>query len=157
MHGRILPSLREYNEIVIIIVQYERGDGINGGQVHKGFGCLFRHRCTLGDVHVHGGDHTLSGVHVHINLLGWASMALAGIIYYLFPKAGNHLLAKIHFWGTNIGLPLMMGGLTALLMNGAEQATLFIATGATLVVISVILFTINVLLNVRIPVITVKK
>jgi len=104
-----------------------------------------------------GGDHTLSGVHVHINLLGWASMALAGIIYYLFPKAGNHLLAKIHFWGTNIGLPLMMGGLTALLMNGAEQATLFIATGATLVVISVILFTINVLLNVRIPVITVKK
>jgi cbb3-type cytochrome oxidase subunit 1 len=104
-----------------------------------------------------GEDHTLTGVHVHINLLGWASMALAGLIYYLFPKAGNNVLAKIHFWGTNIGLPLMMGGLAALLLSGSEQATLYIAIGATLVVISVILFTINVLLNVRIPVIAVKK
>ena len=94
-------------------------------------------------------DYALIGVHVHINLLGWASFALAGIIYHLFPKAGNHILAKVHFWGSNIGLPLMMGGLTNLLLTESEQSAIFISIGATLVVISVILFTINVLKNVR--------
>jgi len=94
-------------------------------------------------------DYALTGVHVHINLLGWASFALAGIIYHLFPKAGNHILAKVHFWGSNIGLPLMMGGLTNLLLTESEQSAIFISIGATLVLISVILFTINVLKNVR--------
>ena len=28
-------------------------------------------------------DYVLKGVHVHISLLGWASLALAGIIYYI--------------------------------------------------------------------------
>lgn len=101
-------------------------------------------------------DYVLKGVHVHINLLGWASFALAGIIYFLFPKAGNHVLAKVHFWGANIGLPLMMGGLATFLLNGAEQATFFISVGATLVVLSVIVFTYNVLRNVRVPVIAEK-
>lgn len=102
-------------------------------------------------------DYALKGVHVHINLLGWASFALAGIIYYLFPKAGNHTLAKVHFWGANIGLPLMMGGLTTLLLSGSEQATNFISIGATLVVISTILFAYNVLMNVRVPMVTAKE
>ena len=102
-------------------------------------------------------DYVLKSVHLHINLLGWASLALAGIIYYLFPKAGNHTLAKVHFWGTNIGLPLMMGGLATLLISGSEQATIFISLGATLVVISTILFAFNVLMNVRVPVITPKE
>jgi cbb3-type cytochrome oxidase subunit 1 len=96
-----------------------------------------------------GHDYALKGVHVHINLLGWASFALSGIVYYLFPKAGSHLLAKLHFWGINIGLPLMMGGLATLLLSGEEGALVFVSIGATLVVISVILFAINVLMNVR--------
>ena len=104
-----------------------------------------------------GHVYTLTGVHVHINLLGWASFALAGLIYYLFPKAGNHALAKVHFWASNIGLPLMMVGLTTLLLSDNEQAIPIISIGATLVVISVILFTINVLMNVKYPVITVKQ
>lgn len=103
-----------------------------------------------------GHDYTLKGVHVHISLLGWASFALAGLIYYLFPKAGNHTLAKVHFWASNIGLLLMMVGLSTLLLSGAEQAVTFISIGATLVVISVILFAFNVLMNVKFPVITVK-
>lgn len=102
-------------------------------------------------------DYALSGVHVHINLLGWASFALAGIIYYLFPKAGNHTLAKVHFWSANIGLLLMMGGLTTLLVSGSEQSTIFISFGATLVVISTILFAYNVLMNVKLPVVTGKE
>lgn len=100
-------------------------------------------------------DYTLTGVHVHINLLGWASFALTGTIYYLFPKAGNHALAKVHFWVANIGLPLMMAGLAINLLDGADNPiTVIIPIGATLFVICTILFALNVLMNVKLPVIT---
>ena len=95
-------------------------------------------------------DVALTGVHVHINLLGWASFALAGIVYHLFPSVTNNLYAKLHFWGANIGLPIMMVALAFFLLNGgAEAAVPFIAIGGVLVVFSVIMFAINVLLNVR--------
>lgn len=94
-------------------------------------------------------NYVLTGVHVHINLLGWASMALAGIIYHLYPAAVNNKLAKFHFWGTNIGLPIMMLGLAALLLTGSGAFTPAISIGATIVVLSVLVFVYNVLKNVK--------
>lgn len=94
-------------------------------------------------------DFSLKGVHVHINLLGWASFALAGVIYHVFPGSGRHVLAKWHFWLGNIGLPVMMGGLATYIISGAQQAVIFISIGGTLVTLSVILFAINVLMNIQ--------
>lgn len=94
-------------------------------------------------------DYLLKGVHVHVNLLGWASFGLAGTIYHLFPSASTNLYAKLHFWSGNIGVPLMMIALTVLILKGAEIATVFTAIGGVLVVFSVIMFAINVLVNVR--------
>ena len=94
-------------------------------------------------------DYALTGVHVHINLLGWTSFALAGIIYHLFPVISKNIYAKLHFWSANIGIPLMMVALTVLILAENEQATIFVATGGVLVVFSVIMFAINVLKNVR--------
>jgi len=94
-------------------------------------------------------DVALTGVHVHINLLGWSSFALAGIVYHLFPRATSNLYAKLHFWSANIGLPIMMVALAIYLLNGVEAAITFIAIGGVLVVFSVIMFAINVLQNVR--------
>ena len=56
-------------------------------------------------------DYHLSPVHVHINLLGWVSLAVAGIIYTLYPQVATTKLAKIHFWLHNLSLPFMMLGL----------------------------------------------
>lgn len=92
-------------------------------------------------------DYALTGVHAHVNLLGWASFALSGVIYWLFPEAGRSMLAKIHFWLHNIGLPLMMIGLT-LLLSGMPSFEVMIPIGASLVVISVILFAVNALINI---------
>ncbi|WMT40798.1 cytochrome-c oxidase [Paenibacillus sp. D2_2] len=92
-------------------------------------------------------DYTLTGVHVHINLLGWASFALAGVIYWLFPKAGNNLLSKIQFWVHTISLPVMMICL-ALILKGNDQVEVLMGVGSTLVVVSVIIFAVNVFLNV---------
>ncbi|MER2079189.1 cytochrome-c oxidase [Psychrobacillus psychrotolerans] len=94
-------------------------------------------------------DYALTGVHVHINLLGWTSFALAGVIYQLFPVISKNIYAKLHFWSANIGIPLMMVALTVLILAENEQATIFVATGGVLVVFSVIMFAINVLKNVR--------
>ena len=55
--------------------------------------------------------------HAHANLLGWASLAISGIIYHLFPKLAKHLLAKIHFWLHNLGLPVTLVGI-ALIYEG---------------------------------------
>jgi cbb3-type cytochrome oxidase subunit 1 len=49
---------------------------------------------------------------VHVMVLGWASFALIGVLYYLVPKIRgkeeiySKRLASIHFWITNIVLPL---------------------------------------------------
>ncbi|MBM7572455.1 cytochrome-c oxidase [Aquibacillus albus] len=92
--------------------------------------------------------YNLTGVHVHINLLGWTAMTLAGILYTLFPKAEISILGKLHFWLHNIGLPLMMIGLF-FLVQGNTSVEFFIPIGATAVVIAVILFAINILKNVK--------
>lgn len=88
-----------------------------------------------------------TSVHAHINLVGWASMALAGLVYHNFPKAAESILGKLHFWCHNLGLPIMMIALI-ILVGGNEAATPFVAAGGTIMTIAVILFVINVFMNV---------
>jgi len=47
-------------------------------------------------------------VHAHLNLLGWVSLALCGIIYANAPHLAETKLAKVHFWLHNLGLPPLM-------------------------------------------------
>jgi len=49
-------------------------------------------------------------VHAHLNLLGWVSLALCGIIYTLAPHLAETMFAKVHFWLHNITLPVLMVG-----------------------------------------------
>lgn len=51
------------------------------------------------------------GTHAHINLVGWATTALFGLIYSVFPKMGNSKLGVIHFWIHNLGVPLLLIGI----------------------------------------------
>src|SRR5688572_17619929 len=66
------------------------------------------------------GDHSLYSLHGHINLLGWVSLCLMGLIYRQLPSAGNHRLARVHFWIYNLFLPVMMLALAAKL-KGLQQ------------------------------------
>ena len=90
----------------------------------------------------------LAPVHAHLLLLGWASLALAGIVYHLYPPASATRLARLHFWLHNLGLPVFMIGL-ALLLTGTEAGGPITGTGATVVLIGLALFTTNVMLNVK--------
>lgn len=42
-------------------------------------------------------DFQLAPVHAHLNLVGWASLALFGIVYRIYPELGASRLAKVHF------------------------------------------------------------
>jgi len=94
------------------------------------------------------GKFVLAPVHAHLLLLGWASLALAGVVYHLHPAAAATRLARIHFWLHNLGLPLFMGSL-ALMLTGRDWALPLTAGAATTVLPGLVLFAANVLVNVR--------
>ncbi|NYE03644.1 cbb3-type cytochrome oxidase subunit 1 [Bacillus niacini] len=94
---------------------------------------------TMGIIH----DFRFTSVHAHVNLLGWVSMALFGLIYHFYPNAANSKLAKTQFWLHNIGVPVMLGGI-ALQVLGVSAALAPTIIGSLAVVIGVILFMVNV-------------
>lgn len=93
-------------------------------------------------------DYVLAPVHAHVNLLGWTTLTIAGILYYLFPELTDHFLAKSHFWLHNIGLPLMMIGLVFAVSGNSSLLFLTIA-GSFAVVAGLLCFVWNVLVNLK--------
>ena len=84
-------------------------------------------------------------VHAHLLLLGWASMALAGIVYHLYPAAATTTLARVHFWAHNLLLPVFMVAL-ALLLTGNAGAGPVVGIVAVLMLAALACFAANVLL-----------
>lgn len=93
-------------------------------------------------------DFTLRSLHAHLGLLGWTTLALAGVIYHLFPGARDSRLAVIHFWLYNLALPPMMAALAALLL-GYPGAVPVLAASQALAAAGLLAFVVNVFLNVR--------
>ena len=92
------------------------------------------------------GDHTLFPVHAHLNLLGWVSMAIFGLIYRQYPEMAANKLARIHFWLYNISLPLTMITLACLLKGNAALEPV-VGIGSLLLGVAIMLFALNIMLN----------
>ena len=87
--------------------------------------------------------------HAHINLLGWATMAVFGLIYCVFPSAGTSKLGEIHFWLYNIGAPFLLVGMF-LFADGPDGIALVLAIiGGLIVLVGTIVFVVNVFMNVK--------
>ena len=95
-----------------------------------------------------GSDHSISSAHAHLNLLGWVSLALCGIIYYLFPQAAESRLGRIHYWLHITGVPLMIIGLVGAI-KGVMAFYALVPVGATALTAGVILFFVNVLRQIQ--------
>ena len=93
-------------------------------------------------------NFTLRPVHAHLNLLGWATVAIAGLVYAVFPAAGRSRLARIHFWMHHTAVPVMMAALTALLF-GHTSAIPFLVTAEMVAALGVLVFAWNIFTNVR--------
>lgn len=86
------------------------------------------------------GNFTLKGVHGHIHLLGWVTLALTGAVYAVMPHVAQGRLARWHVILHNIGLPIMLVALTAYL-SGVAAAEPGIAVGAVLSTLGLAAFT----------------
>ena len=96
-------------------------------------------------------DHTLRGAHAHINLLGWATLAVCALIFFVFPKLAETRLAAVWFWLYNLSLPVAMVSL-GFMLYGNMWAMPIVKVSHTLLWIGGIVFALNVFLNLRQPV-----
>jgi hypothetical protein len=93
-------------------------------------------------------NFTLRPVHAHVNLLGWTTMALAGLIYSVFPQAGTSRLARLHFWLLNLALPVMMVALGLVLFGRMEVAPV-LALGEIVAAVGILAFAANLFINLK--------
>src|SRR3954454_10052825 len=85
----------------------------------------------------------LAPVHAHINLLGWATLAIMGVIYHAYPDAARTRLASAHFWIHVTALPVFMVGL-GFALTGHEAFLPVTIAGALGVAIGILLFAVNI-------------
>ncbi|MCV2881743.1 hypothetical protein [Actibacterium sp. XHP0104] len=90
----------------------------------------------LGIAMAASGDHALGGAHAHLNLVGWATMALFGVYYYLTPQAARAGLARIHLLLAIGGVVLMVPGIAMAVMQKGEGLAIAgsMITGASMLV-----------------------
>jgi hypothetical protein len=93
-------------------------------------------------------NFTLRPVHAHVNLLGWTTMALAGLIYSVFPKAGESVLARVHFWLLNLALPVMMVSL-GLALFGQTAILPALVVGEITAALGIAVFAANLFINLK--------
>jgi cbb3-type cytochrome oxidase subunit 1 len=93
-------------------------------------------------------DFRFVHVHAHINLLGWVALGMIGLIYRLHPHLQDGWLAQAHYWLHTIGLVIFMGSFAWGVASGVKPVP-FIATGATMVALAVLLFALNVFTRLR--------
>jgi cbb3-type cytochrome oxidase subunit 1 len=93
-------------------------------------------------------DFTLRPVHAHMNLLGWTTLALAGLVYSIYPQAANSRLAKVHFWLYNLALPPMMLSL-AMMMLGQQAAVPVLVASQVVLALAVLVFAANLFINLK--------
>jgi hypothetical protein len=91
-------------------------------------------------------DHTMVPVHAHLNLLGWASLALTGLIYDRFPAATASRLYPVHFWLYNLALPAAMLALV-FLFKGSEAFGPVAGIASIVLFVSIAIFAINIWRN----------
>ena len=62
------------------------------------------------------------------------------------PRCRNSVLTKVHFWGHNIGLPILMVSL-GMFLYGVKSAEKVVAVGSVVVLLSLLAFSINLFRN----------
>ena len=86
------------------------------------------------------GNHALFTVHAHVNLLGWASMGLIGLLYRSLPAAAETRFAVWHFWLYQVAVPPMLVAVALIQVWGQKDAGPVAGAASVVVFASVLLF-----------------
>lgn len=93
-------------------------------------------------------DDRLRHVHVHINLLGWVSLAIISLIYLALPRLQNGWVPLVHFWLHNIGLLLFMGGITYIQLTG-DRFIAPVGMGTSMLTLGILLWSAHLVRGLR--------
>lgn len=85
------------------------------------------------------GDHTMAPLHAHINLLGWASLALMGAFYGLAGARTPARLAWTNFGLSNVG-NLMTLSMLAVILSGKTPSQPVLIGGQVFIVAGMLVF-----------------
>lgn len=94
------------------------------------------------------GNHMLSGAHAHLNLVGWATMALIGLYYHATPAAAETVLARVHYAVALVGLVTLVPGIVQALRQTGETLA---KVGSFLTLIAMLIFLVTVAMHARKP------
>lgn len=84
-------------------------------------------------------NFTLRPIHAHINLIGWASMMLYGLVYRAFPGSEAGWAPKAHLGLAILGFLLMMPSLALMLLGNPVLLPALLA-GEIMTFVSIVLF-----------------
>ena len=84
-------------------------------------------------------DFKLAPLHAHMNLVGWATMALFAWFYNAVPAAAEGKLAQAHFWIAQVGIILFIIGLYMVLNEHMAGEPILIG-GEMLTSLSMLIF-----------------
>jgi hypothetical protein len=93
-----------------------------------------------------GGDAASAGMHVHLNLVGWATMALCGTFYALTRETILPWLAWINYATLTAGIVIFFPAYALFLAHGNDpQFEIFMKAGNGLTGLGMLIFTISAL------------
>jgi hypothetical protein len=84
-------------------------------------------------------DFSAAPAHAHLNLLGWASMAIYALFYRSFPQATKGFMPKLHFFLAVPALIVMVPGI-ALINLGYDFGEPLAAIGSIAMILGFIVF-----------------
>lgn len=87
------------------------------------------------------GDHSMVGAHAHLNLVGWATMALFAMYYRLTPQAARGWLPRVHAAAAIPGVAIMVPGI-AVASTGGSPGPAILGSLLTFASMLVFLFTV---------------
>jgi len=85
-------------------------------------------------------DHSQMPTHAHMNLMGWASMALYAVVYRVWPETAQSPLAAWHFWIANLGTLVVITGVAGIMAGYEERFGPIAGVGAILSLIGMLVF-----------------
>jgi len=81
-----------------------------------------------------------TSLHVHVNLVGWVTSALFGIVYTIYKSPKYSKMVKIHFWLHMIGVPLLVLGMYFIIAGMEAIGGPLTGLGGALVIVGAVLF-----------------
>ena len=87
-------------------------------------------------------DHSQMPTHAHMNLMGWASMALYAVAYRVWPEAARSPLAAWHFWLANLGTLVVVIGVAGVMAGHEGSFEPIAAFGSIVSLIGMVVFTV---------------